>query len=246
MASRLVAQITETAALALERLGAVEHEVWPVALLCGVAASDDCIDAALLAEMSQLNVVDGFAARDAVLSGTGQHLDALPLWLLFRHAQRQRLLVLAGGAFRLLWLPASRDERGANSIVVHQATDATELCQRIEQQRNRSPGPDELLWLAAEPEDHQLLTALQNPPRSLTVPTSDALGVAIEAIPAACAAALAMLHIDQTPANLPYLTGASAPRVLGRLTPGSARSWNRLLRDLAFSRPLITPLRAAV
>lgn len=245
--SRVTARITEAAANALERLAAIEHEAWHAALLCGISAEADCIDTALLAEMSQLNIVDGFAARDAVLNGTGQHLDALPLWLLLRHAQLQRLLVQADGDIRLLQLPASRDERGAENIVAHQVNEIADLQERLWQQLNRSPTiADELLWLAGDTGDCGLRDELQKRQPALVIHTADTLMLTAEALPAACAATLAMLHIDQTPANLPFLTGAAAPRVLGRLTPGSAKSWNRLLRDLAFSRPLVTPLRAAV
>jgi 1,6-anhydro-N-acetylmuramate kinase len=245
--SWLVTRLTETAGIAAERLGAVEHEVWPAACLCGALAPSEGLDAALLAELTQLNVVDGFAARDAALNGTGQHLDALPLWLLLHHPQLHRLVVQTAPEFRLLHLPASRDERGAGHIVVQQADSAANLRQRLSDHLKRTnPAPAELLWMATESGDCGLPDELLELSPTLAMQTPETLGIAAEALSPASAAVLAMLHIDQTPANLPYLTGASAPRVLGRLTPGSAKSWNRLLRDLAFSRPLVTPLRAAV
>jgi 1,6-anhydro-N-acetylmuramate kinase len=67
-----------------------------------------------------------------------------------------------------------------------------------------------------------------------------------DVVPAIAAAILAMLYQDQTPGNVPALTGAGAPRVLGQLTPGNLLAWNQLQRDLAFARPPIAPLRAAI
>lgn len=64
--------------------------------------------------------------------------------------------------------------------------------------------------------------------------------------PAATVAMLALLHLDQIPANLPELTGASAPRILGRLTPGSPGAWRRLLLDMTSANPATLPLRRAV
>jgi anhydro-N-acetylmuramic acid kinase len=71
-------------------------------------------------------------------------------------------------------------------------------------------------------------------------------GIQDEWLAAATAAMLATLHLDQTPANLPELTGASAPRLLGRLTPGSPGAWRRLLLDMTSTNPSILPLRRAV
>lgn len=62
----------------------------------------------------------------------------------------------------------------------------------------------------------------------------------------ACIALLALLHLDQVPVNYPAVTGTEAPRVLGRLTPGSAQSWQRLLAEVARATPTVRPLRAAV
>lgn len=67
-----------------------------------------------------------------------------------------------------------------------------------------------------------------------------------EWLAAGSAATLALLHLDQIPANLPELTGASAPRILGRLTPGSPGAWRRLLLDMTIANPATLPLRRAV
>jgi anhydro-N-acetylmuramic acid kinase len=71
-------------------------------------------------------------------------------------------------------------------------------------------------------------------------------GLADAAIDPAAAALLALLHVDHAPANPMSLTGASSPRVLGRLTPGSPTRWHRLLGEMSAHRPAMMPLRSAV
>lgn len=66
------------------------------------------------------------------------------------------------------------------------------------------------------------------------------------ALSPACAAILALLHLDQTPASLPGVTGAIKARVLGRLTPGSPQRWQQLLRSLADTKPAVVSLRSAL
>jgi hypothetical protein len=63
---------------------------------------------------------------------------------------------------------------------------------------------------------------------------------------AAAAAILALLFLDQTPANSPRITGVEVPRVLGRLTPGSPTHWNALLREVAGGKGAIMSLRSAL
>jgi anhydro-N-acetylmuramic acid kinase len=66
-----------------------------------------------------------------------------------------------------------------------------------------------------------------------------------EMFDAAAVAVLTLLHLDQHPANLPSVTGAESPRVLGRLTPATPLSWQRLLHSLPAGLPS-PPLRKAV
>jgi anhydro-N-acetylmuramic acid kinase len=75
--------------------------------------------------------------------------------------------------------------------------------------------------------------------------TSDE-GLIDAAIDPAAAALLALLHVDHTPANPMSLTGASSPRVLGRLTPGSPTRWHRLLSEMSAHKPTMMSLRSAV
>ena len=71
-------------------------------------------------------------------------------------------------------------------------------------------------------------------------------GVAGEMLGPTSAAVLALLHMDQVPGNPPAVTGTETSRVLGRLTPGSPQSWQRMLEALAASRPAAQPLRSAL
>jgi anhydro-N-acetylmuramic acid kinase len=72
------------------------------------------------------------------------------------------------------------------------------------------------------------------------------LGIDSDALEPACIAILALFHVDQVPANRPEITGAEVARVLGRLTPGSPQSWQRLLAQMGASRPEVRPLRSAL
>jgi hypothetical protein len=55
-------------------------------------------------------------------------------------------------------------------------------------------------------------------------------------------AGLALLTMDGVPANLPSVTGASGPRLLGQFTPGSSANWARCLAWMARQS---APLQAA-
>jgi hypothetical protein len=72
------------------------------------------------------------------------------------------------------------------------------------------------------------------------------LGIQSEWLAAACTAGLAMLHVEQIPTGGMLQTGASAARVLGRLTPGTPQNWRRLLKLLAEHLPTTMSLRSAM
>jgi anhydro-N-acetylmuramic acid kinase len=71
-------------------------------------------------------------------------------------------------------------------------------------------------------------------------------GVSGEMLGPTSVAVLALLHMDQVPANPPAVTGTETSRVLGRLTPGSPQSWQRMLEALSSSRPAVQPLRSVL
>ena len=57
---------------------------------------------------------------------------------------------------------------------------------------------------------------------------------------------LGAMSIDQMPANVPWISGASNQRILGRITPGSPSNWRQLLREMADFQPPAMRLRDAV
>ncbi len=59
-------------------------------------------------------------------------------------------------------------------------------------------------------------------------------------------AMLGLMHIDQMPADLPWLTGCEFPRVLGRLTPGRPHNWRQVIMEMADFHPPVMKLREAV
>ena len=200
--------------------------------------------------MTGLNVVDGFPYRDLAQDGRGGPLHLLPLWMMLHDARKPRVAVDWGRRVGLIGLPASRDAAAAARTSYERAdlpanideSAPAAVARRIRQQ---FPEVAEVIlcgqWLGDE--QFEALRAELNGVRLLTV---NALGVPNAALKAASAALLGLLHLDQTPANLPAATGERPPRVLGRLTPGSVVNWHRLVRELAAHRPNVVTLRSAV
>ncbi len=114
--------------------------------------------------------------------------------------------------------------------------------------RERLPSDDarELIVAGGGQQNGMLLGSLASRLTGWRLTRTVDLGIADAAIDPAAAALLAMLHIDHTPANPMSLTGASSPRVLGRLSPGSPSRWHRLLSEMAAHRPTMMSLRSAV
>jgi anhydro-N-acetylmuramic acid kinase len=70
---------------------------------------------------------------------------------------------------------------------------------------------------------------LQEQLPEMVLERSDDYGYPAESKEAMDAALLACLLLDGEPGNLPGVTGASGPRLLGRWTPGSLSNWSRCL-----------------
>ncbi|MEN6495133.1 MAG: anhydro-N-acetylmuramic acid kinase [Thermoguttaceae bacterium] len=64
-------------------------------------------DAARLAELTGLNVIDAFPARDVAAGGIGGPITALADWLMLKDASRSRLLIDVGPTLRMTYLPAN-------------------------------------------------------------------------------------------------------------------------------------------
>ena len=62
-------------------------------------------DAARLAELTGMNIIDAFAARDVASGGLGGPLTALAEWVLLRDPRTNRLLLDLGRTARMTWLP---------------------------------------------------------------------------------------------------------------------------------------------
>ncbi len=71
-------------------------------------------------------------------------------------------------------------------------------------------------------------------------------GIDHDDLESVAAALLGLFNIDQMPANIPWLTGASCQRILGRLTPGRPSNWRQLVRVMADFQPAPMKLKDAV
>lgn len=219
-------------------------------------------DAARLAELSGHNVMDAFAARDLAQEGRGRPLLCIPHWMLLRDLLKTRVLVQAGRAIRVTYLPGSRDATGARRIQYFEvdpcagpspeapagrdqiAADAVTRC--IMTDLPQVPNIDELVLGARVNSDTALAGELARRMPNVRVLDAAQLGIPPGALQGAAVALLGLLHLDQIPANATGITGARIPRVLGRLTPGSLTNWHRLLRELAAAKPTVVALRSAV
>ena len=286
------------------------------------------IDAAQLADLSGVNVVDGFPARDIVSGGKGGPLSPLSLWILFRSAHCDRIFLHLGRTARLVRLPrltgslssvsglAFRMSQGMalvdllvsqltggrrqfdpggrlavqgrrlEELVDHWLTlseplqppsegDAPDmlrsavsmavdggwsvydmLCSathfvadsvaRSAERLIRSDSPTEVVLSGGGLSNGLVLRHLSARLSGHSLLRIEELGGEPNVIPPAIAAILALLHLDQVPANVAGLTGAEIPRVLGRLTPGGPQAWQRLLAGCAAGSHSIRPLRAAL
>jgi anhydro-N-acetylmuramic acid kinase len=288
-------------------------------------------DAARLAELTGMNIIDAFPARDVARGGQGGPVTALPEWVLLRHADRSRVLLDLGRTVRMTYLPGGRDDAsrirsfqvgpGMQMLdqLTHRLTSGEHdfdpggrmavqgrRIQRLQEDWLSDPyfGRPLPRWqpLGVRPERF-LLEAVQRAAdagwsvRDLLctathfiaetialamrrcLPSDSAVdeivltgggqhnGMLLQEIAArlphipitrlgqfghcgqgldpACIALLALLHLDQVPANLPAVTGTRIPRVLGRLTPGSPQNWQRLVGDLTSSTPGLQSLKRA-
>ncbi len=290
-------------------------------------------DAARLAELTGLNVIDAFPARDLAQGGLGGPITAVPEWVLLKHPLRSRVLLNLGQTVRMTYLPPAAEEKAASRILSFDVGPGMRLLDRLVERltggsHRFDPGGrmavqgrriGELIdhWLA-DPYFNRPLPRWDprgvRPERFLT----DALQMAVDSgwsvrdllcsathfiaetvslalrrrlpedarideivvtgggrhngmllreighrcqlplerigesdIPApaldpAGIAVLALLHLYLVPDNPTAVTKANTPRLLGRLTPGSPQSWQRLLSAAAGSSVKVRPLRSAV
>jgi len=211
-----------------------------------------------LAELSGLTVFDDFTRRDIAAGGDGQGVLLAPYWLLLsdrsstRENRHARLLVAVHGAESrrpvVYFLPPHAVQGDVLPpmafINVAAGADPVELGEAVARAISSRIQGDEPHWprarhlhLAACADAELILAEIveQAPDIDTAEATFHSCGKSFPChyLHAAAAAMLAVLHIDQTPANLPENAGDATPRVLGRLTPGSPVHWKRLLRMMA-------------
>jgi anhydro-N-acetylmuramic acid kinase len=290
-------------------------------------------DPARLAELTGLNVIDAFPARDLAQGGRGGPIAAVAEWLLLKDPSRSRVLVDLGRTARMTYLPAACVENAAARILSFEVGPGTRLLDFLAQRLSSGEHPfDPGGRLAVQgrriPEliEHWLRDPYFDGPLPRWQPRGvrperflgDAVQMAVErgwtvrdllctathfvaetiaramrrripedaaideilvtgggqhngmllreigllaqlplvrigelqlpgdAIGPASIAVLAMLYVDQVPANHTAITGADVPRLLGRLTPGSPQNWQRLLQASAANSPTVRPLRSAL
>ncbi len=123
---------------------------------------------------------------------------------------------------------------------------ARRIAQHLKEQLPRSQPVGQLILTGSGRRNGFLVHQIQQWLPELEFSDVEAWSIPAATLPAAATAILAQLHIDQVPANSPSLTGARAPRILGRLTPGCPTNWHQVLADMALTLPAKLPLRNAV
>jgi anhydro-N-acetylmuramic acid kinase len=121
--------------------------------------------------------------------------------------------------FSLDWLQrAPRIERLEAGVVLASLTQLTAavIAQSIERW---FPEAREIVVCGGGARNQTLMRGLNEASRGRLVMTSDALGVSAEHVEALTFAWLARCHVHRQPANLPEVTGARGPRLLGALYP---------------------------
>ena len=116
----------------------------------------------------------------------------------------------------------SGEEAWTDLVATLTALTARSVCQAV--RRWADPGPDgEVVVTGGGARNPTLLGLLRRELDPIPVRTGQVLGLDPEAKEALAFALLAWAHRTGRPGNLPSVTGANGPRVLGSLTPGRAR-----------------------
>ena len=265
--SLLAAQLAESQAALLDELAPRVAPVWERVLAIavddpgvwrrwqGLQCRAGLCDAARLAELCGQNVIDAFADRDLAQGGQGRPLEPVPEWILLHDAQHARAVAHLGRMCRMTYLPPSRDATGAVGVrsvrwkpapTAGPPDVADAIVGQMTSQFPQTP-PIKELFLRIRPTDFApIKTCLGERMPDVHVVDPESSPVPTLALPAASVAVLGQLHVDQVPANSVDVTGARVPRVLGRLTPGLAAPWHRMLRDIAAAGPAVMSLRSAI
>jgi anhydro-N-acetylmuramic acid kinase len=120
------------------------------------------------------------------------------------------------------------------------------IARLIQSQLPRSQPVGQLVLAGPGRQHAFLVRQLKEQLPEITISPIDDHGVPSDEWIATAAALLAMLTVDQVPANTYALTGVETPRVLGRITPGPPGNWHCVLADMARTLPEKMTLRSAV
>ena len=121
------------------------------------------------------------------------------------------------------------------------------VLQDMARQSGKSPEHLDELYVSCSPQyEASVINSLDQRFPGTNVGSVRKHGIASEQLGAVVAAVLGLFHIDQMPANVPWLTGAESQRILGRLTPGRPSNWRQLLRTMADFQPAPMKLKDAI
>lgn len=109
-----------------------------------------------------------------------------------------------------------------------------------------NPEPAEVIVLGRGARRERLVQRMTNAFPNILVSTELTRSWISGASGAGVAAVLAAMHVDQVCGNLPDQTGATAARVLGRITPGTPANWRMVLGQMEVASRQTMPLREAV
>jgi anhydro-N-acetylmuramic acid kinase len=113
-------------------------------------------------------------------------------------------------------------------------------------QLDSNPKPHQLLVSCPEQFEASVINQLTHLMPSIIVTPTRQVGLGRDQADAVVAAILGLFHIDQMPANVPWLTGASCQRILGRITPGRPSNWRQLVRIMADFHPAPMKLKDVI
>lgn len=146
-------------------------------------------------------------------------------------------------------LLAEMPELLASSVTLNQTMEsywADSIHQAIAEHFPSSPEFAEIIVLGRGARREKLVQQIADRFPGVPVTTDVKRGWISGAVGASMAAILATLHVDQVSGNLPDLTGASAARVLGRITPGNPGNWRGVLAQMELAARQTMPLREAI
>jgi anhydro-N-acetylmuramic acid kinase len=131
----LINQLAASMALSSNRIMAVgvhDPGLWDTARGESAGYLGLC-DAARLAELTGMNIVDAFPARDLALGGRGGPVTAMAQWMLLRSQLRNRVLLDLGRTTRLTYLPAASEDRAETKVLSFEVGPGTAILDMLVQ-----------------------------------------------------------------------------------------------------------------